>query len=483
LRYTLSARTHWTQMKTMTARIVTRQMSAPMASARAPFSLRFQPEAAMPTQTAVIERIESAITCESEPHMFMAEAFFSATSVPVTAALRTLDNRGCSVAGLPTSVSGAPGAPPSMPQAAGAPLALMPMSSGLPQIEKAYMASRSPRSVLERFDSASFADTEEDGLSTPTPQATPRDLARRIAIIDTVLDLRNYEQHLLMEYFSSLLCTTPTEEHEERDDKIVRVDLTARTDYAPYNETDAVDEEVAVTASSRAPPLAGPHYTHANPGARPLIRRPHLDGEQTYDDPESAALIARARALLPPPEDEGPEDPNDAILRKARRMCGKPEEEGAPAPEAAVEEFDPLLARAKALSIHASRVAAELESQIAAIGKSAPVEAPAPAIVISKEEQDLVARARALIADTEPAPPPMAPSSGAVPAAPSSGDPEELMARIARLAQAEVEPPMTFEPLNTNVEARVEAPPVDDDLIRRARALRGVSKVARTTSK
>ena len=352
--------------------------------------------------------------------------------------------------------------------------------------EKAYRtqrASRSPRSVLERFDSASFADTEEDGLSTPTPQATRRDLARRIAIIDTVLDLRNYEQHLLMEYFSSLLCTTPTEEHEERDDKIVRVDLTARTGYAPYNETDAVDEEVAVTASSRAPPLAGPHYTHANPGARPLIRRPHLDGEQTYDDPESAALIARARALLPPPEDEGPEDPNDAILRKARRMCGKPEEEGAPAPEAAVEKFDPFLARAKALSLHASRVAAELESQIAAIGKSAPVEAPAPAIVISKEEQDLVARARALIADTEPAPPPMAPSSGAVPAAPSSGDPEELMARIARLAQAEVEPPMTFEPLNTNVEARVEAPPVDDDLIRRARALRGASKVARTTSK
>ena len=38
-----------------------------MASARAPLTLRFQPDAAMPTQTAVSERIESAMTCESEP--------------------------------------------------------------------------------------------------------------------------------------------------------------------------------------------------------------------------------------------------------------------------------------------------------------------------------------------------------------------------------------------------------------------------------
>ena len=85
---------------------------------------------------------------------------------------------------------------------------------------------------------------------------------------------------------------------------------------------------------------------------------------------------------------------------------------------------------------------AELESQIAAIGRSAaPVEAaPAPAVVVSKEEEDLVARARALLSDAEPTP------------------------------------------------VR-EAPPVDDgldvdmDLIRRARALRGASQLARTESK
>ena len=81
-------------------------------------------------------------------------------------------------------------------------------------------------------------------------------------------------------------------------------------------------------------------------------------------------------------------------------------------------------------------------SQIAAVGRSAaPVEAaPTPAVVVSKEEEDLVARARALLSDAEPAP------------------------------------------------AR-EAPPVDDgldvdmDLIRRARALRGASQLARTESK
>jgi len=83
-----------------------------------------------------------------------------------------------------------------------------------------------------------------------------------------------------------------------------------------------------------------------------------------------------------------------------------------------------------------------LESQIAAVGRSsAPVEsAPAPAVVVSKEEEDLVARARARLSDAEPTP------------------------------------------------VR-EAPPVDDgldvdmDLIRRARALRGASQLARTESK
>ena len=103
-----------------------------MASARAPLTLRFQPDAAMPTQTAVSERIESAMTCESEPHMFIAEAFFSATSVPWTASERTLDILGC-------IVSGAPGAPPSTSAAAGAPLAPRPISSGSPQIEKQYL--------------------------------------------------------------------------------------------------------------------------------------------------------------------------------------------------------------------------------------------------------------------------------------------------------------------------------------------------------
>ena len=73
-------------------------------------------------------------------------------------------------------------------------------------------------------------------------------------------------------------------------------------------------------------------------------------------------MIARARALLPPKE-EKPEDPLDAVERRARLMCGKPEVEDAAAPEEIDEEFDPLLARAKALSLHASRVAAELESQ------------------------------------------------------------------------------------------------------------------------
>ena len=146
-----------------------------------------------------------------------------------------------------------------------------------------------------------------------------------------------------------------------------------------------------------------------------------------------------------PPKDEKPEDPLDAVERRARLMCGKPEVEDAATPEEIDEEFDPLLARAKALSLHASRVAAELESQIAAVGRSAaPVETtPAPAVVVSKEEEDLVARARALLSDASP------------------------------------------EPVTTR-----EAPPVEDDdldidmdLIRRARALRGASQLARTESK
>jgi len=214
--------------------------------------------------------------------------------------------------------------------------------------------------VLDEFDPASFDSDAEEVLtgnsnsSAPELPATRRDLEKRIAICDTLLDLRNYEQHLMMEYFSSLLCTTPTEEArhvEERHDKIVRVDLTSRTDYAGYDddETRAVDEETVVIAS-QAPPLAGPRGRQPE---RPLIRRPHLDGG--YNDPESEALIARARALLPPKE-EKPEDPLDAVERRARLMCGKPEIDDAAAPEEIDEEFDPLLARAKALSLHASRV-------------------------------------------------------------------------------------------------------------------------------
>ena len=175
-----------------------------------------------------------------------------------------------------------------------------------------------------------------------------------------------------------------------------------------------------------------------------------------------------------PPKEEKPVDPLDAVERRARLMCGKPEVEDAAAPEEIDEEFDPLLARAKALSLHASRVrgqsprqtnevtarwrgggrdnhthrlasaqvAAELESQIAAVGRSAaPVEtAPAPAVVVSKEEEDLVARARALLSDAEPAP-----------------------------APTRVEPADDLD--------------VDMDLIRRARALRGASQLARTESK
>ena len=137
------------------------------------------------------------------------------------------------------------------------------------------------------------------------------------------------------------------------------------------------------------------------------------------------------------------EDPLDAAERRAHLMCGKPEVEDVAAPEEIDEEFDPLLARAKALSLHASRVAAELESQIAAVGwSSAPVEtAPAPAVVVSKEEEDLVARARALLSDAEPAPTP------------------------------------------TRVEPADDGLDVDMDLIRRARALRGASQLARTESK
>ena len=124
-------------------------------------------------------------------------------------------------------------------------------------------------------------------------------------------------------------------------------------------------------------------------------------------------------------------------------MCGKPEVDDAP-PEEIDEEFDPLLARAKALSLHASRVAAELESQIAAVGRSAaPVEtAPAPAVVVSKEEEDLVARARALLSDAEPAPAPT---------------------RVEPVEDDDLD--------------------IDMDLIRRARALRGASQLARTESK
>ena len=145
-----------------------------------------------------------------------------------------------------------------------------------------------------------------------------------------------------------------------------------------------------------------------------------------------------------PPKEEKPDDPLDAVERRARLMCGKPEVDDAAPPEEIDEEFDPLLARAKALSLHASRVAAELESQIAAVGRSAaPVEtAPAPAVVVSKEEEDLVARARALLSDAEPAPAPT---------------------RVEPVEDDDLD--------------------IDMDLIRRARALRGASQLARTESK
>ena len=86
----------------------------------------------------------------------------------------------------------------------------------------------------------------------------------------------------------------------------------------------------------------------------------------------------------------------------------------------------------------------ELESQIAAVGRSAaPVEtAPAPAVVVSKEEEDLVARARALLSDAEPAPAPT---------------------RVEPVEDDDLD--------------------IDMDLIRRARALRGASQLARTESK
>ena len=137
---------------------------------------------------------------------------------------------------------------------------------------------------------------------------------------------------------------------------------------------------------------------------------------------------------------------DDCCRWRRRRRHGAEqgaEDEDAAPPEEIDEEFDPLLARAKALSLHASRVAAELESQIAAVGRSAaPVEAaPTPAVVVSKEEEDLVARARALLSDAEPA-----------------------------------RTPTRVEPVDDGLD-------VDMDLIRRARALRGASQLARTESK
>ena len=81
---------------------------------------------------------------------------------------------------------------------------------------------------------------------------------------------------------------------------------------------------------------------------------------------------------------------------------------------------------------------------IAAVGRSsAPVEtAPAPAVFVSKEEEDLVARARALLSDAEPAPTPT---------------------RVEPVEDDDLD--------------------IDMDLIRRARALRGASQLARTESK
>ena len=83
-----------------------------------------------------------------------------------------------------------------------------------------------------------------------------------------------------------------------------------------------------------------------------------------------------------------------------------------------------------------------IESQIAAVGRSsAPVEtAPAPAVVVSKEEEGLVARARALLSDAEPAP-----------------------TRVEPVEDDDLD--------------------IDMDLIRRARALRGAYQLARTESK
>ena len=63
------------------------------------------------------------------------------------------------------------------------------------------------------------------------------------------------------------------------------------------------------------------------------------------------------------------------------------------------------------------------------------------ATIVSKEEEDLVARARALLSDAEPAP-----------------------------------TPTRVEPVDDGLD-------VDMDLIRRARALRGASQLARTESK
>ena len=96
--------------------------------------------------------------------------------------------------------------------------------------------------------------------------------------------------------------------------------------------------------------------------------------------------------------------------------------------------------------VFVSRVVSVLrvgEADRRGLGRSAaPVEtAPAPAVVVSKEEEDLVARARALLSDAEPTP-----------------------------------TPTRVEPVDDGLD-------VDMDLIRRARALRGASQLARTESK
>ena len=146
----------------------------------------------------------------------------------------------------------------------------------------------------------------------------------------------------------------------------------------------------------------------------PVLRRARaaLQGEA---DLSGVRVVRDARV-------SGDADPlDDPVLLRARAMLSQ----GPRPPQQIPADLldDPVLRRARAM--------------LAASQGPAPPPQELPAELL---DDPVLRRARAMLAAAS-APPP-------VPVAPSSGDPEELMARLARLMNTEVEPPLTFEPLN-----------------------------------